>query len=137
MDYPRIPDVRNAGRMFWEQAAEGRLVLPHCVPCNRAFWYPRWHCPHCGSAEVEWRTASGHGSVHTFTVVRRSEHPDFRGRVPYVVAMIDLDERVRIMSNVIGCAPEAVTIGMRVRCIVEHIDDQLGVPLFEPTREVT
>jgi uncharacterized OB-fold protein len=79
--------------------------------------------------------ASGHGSVHTFTVVRRSNHPDFRGRVPYVVAMIDLDEGVRIMSNVIGCAPEIVTIGMRVRCIFERIDDDVGVPVFEPMRE--
>ncbi len=132
MNRRSIPDTRNAGRTFWALAAEGQLALPYCTPCSRAFWYPRWCCPHCGSAAVEWRTTSGDGSVHTFTVVRRSDHPHFLERVPYVVAMIDLDEGVRIMSNVIGCEPEVVTIGMRVHCAFERIDDYVGLPLFAP-----
>ena len=131
-----IPDTRNAGRTYWARAAEGELALPYCTSCNRPFWYPRWHCPQCGSAAVEWRPASGHGSVHTFTVVRRSDHPYFRERVPYVVAMIELDEGIRIMSNVVGCRPEVVTIGMRVRCTFEWIDDCVGLPLFAPVGEV-
>jgi uncharacterized OB-fold protein len=81
---------------------------------------------------VEWRAASGKGSVHTYTIVRQSSDSHFRERVPYVVAMIDLDEGVRIMSNVIDCDPQSLTVGMRVRCICERMDDDVGIPLFVP-----
>ena len=83
---------------------------------------------------MEWKAASGKGSVHTYTIVRQSSDARFRQRVPYVVAMIDLDEGVRIMSNVIDCDPQSMTIGMRVRCICERIDDDVGIPLFAPDR---
>lgn len=126
------PDTRNAGRTYWKAAAEGRLVLPHCTSCDRPFWHPRPRCPRCGSSAVAWKEASGRGSVHTYTIVRQSPDEPFRTRVPYVVAMIDLDEGVRIMSNVIDCAPESVTIGMRVRCTFERLDDAVGIPLFVP-----
>ena len=126
------PDTRNAGRMYWKAATEGRLVLPHCTSCDRPFWHPRPHCPRCGSSAVVWNEASGRGSVHTFTIVRQSPDEQFRNRVPYVVAMIDLDEGVRIMSSVIYCDAESVTIGMRVRCTFECLDDAVGIPLFVP-----
>jgi uncharacterized OB-fold protein len=131
MTRPR-PETRNAGRAYWKAAAEGRLVLPHCTSCAKPFWHPRPHCPACGSQRVEWKAASGKGSVHTFTIVRQSADAYFRARVPYVVAMIDLDEGVRIMSNVVDCAPEAVAIGMRVRVTYERLDGAIGIPLFVP-----
>ena len=83
---------------------------------------------------MEWKAASGKGSVHTYTIVRQSSDPHFHERVPYVVALIDLDEGVRMLSNVIDCDPQSITIGMRVRCICERIDDDVGIPLFAPER---
>ena len=79
-----------------------------------------------------WQAASGRGVVHTYTVVRQSTDTYFREHLPYVVAMIDLDEGVRIMSNVIGCDPQSVTIGMRVQCTCERLDENIGVPVFTP-----
>jgi len=126
------PETRNAGSAFWRAAAERKLVLPACTQCDKPFWHPRPHCPFCGSRDIEWRTASGRGSVYTYTVVRQSSDPHFREHVPYVVAMIELDEGPRIMSNVIDCAPEQVRIGMRVSVRFELVDAHLGIPLFAP-----
>lgn len=126
------PDTRNAGLAYWKAASEGRFVLPSCVPCGKPFWHPRPHCPFCGSDQVEWKAASGRGSIHTYTVVRQSAHPWFRERVPYVVAMIELDEGPLVMSNVVECDPEAVRIGLRVRVTFERLDADVGVPLFVP-----
>ena len=130
------PETRNAGRAYWKAAAEGRFVLPHCMRCDKPFWHPRPHCPVCGAYDVGWKPASGRGTVHTFTIVRQSGDPYFRERVPYVVAMIELDEGVRMMSNIVDCEPDAVAIGMRVAVSFERIDEEIGIPLFAPDRSV-
>lgn len=131
-----VPVTRGSGATYWKAAAEGRLVLPHCNLCDRTFWHPRPRCPHCGSSAVEWRSASGKGVIHTFTVVRQTTDSHFRNCAPYVVAMIDLDEGVRMMSNVIDCDPASVTIGMRVRCTYERLNNDVAVPLFAPDGNV-
>src|SRR5215470_14854139 len=112
-----LPEIRNAGAEFWSRASEGVLVVPRCGECNRTFWHPRPRCPHCGSERVDWIRASGKGAVHTFTVVRQSADPFFKTRVPYVVAMIDLDEGVRIMTNVVDTPVDKLAVGMRVEVL--------------------
>ena len=124
------PDARGAGAAYWRACAEGRLALPRCADCGELHWYPRARCPHCGSAQLEWIESSGKGTVHTYTVVRQSGDPYFRGKVPYVLAMIDLAEGVRIMSNVVGCDVDAVRVGSAVRIRFEDLGDGVGIPLF-------
>lgn len=127
-----LPSTRNAGDVYWKAAADGKLVLPTCVICRKPFWHPRPHCPFCASSEVEWKPASGNGIVYSFTVVRQSGDPFFRDRVPFIVAIIELAEGPRIMSNVIDCAPDEVRIGMLVTVTFDTIAPDIAVPLFVP-----
>ncbi len=127
-----LPDTRNAGAPYWKAAAQGQLVLPRCKSCVRAFWYPRWHCPNCGGDDLEWMRASGSGRVHTYTVVRQSGDPYFKTKVPFVVAMIELDEGPLLMANVVDCAPASVRIGMPVSVAFEPAQADVAIPVFHP-----
>jgi uncharacterized OB-fold protein len=125
-----LPDLRNAGAPFFSHAARGVLALPRCIACARAFWPPRPRCPRCASSDVEWTTSGGQGTIHTFTIVRQSGDPHFRTKVPYAVAMIDLDEGVRVMSNVVDTPLETLHIGQRVEGTFEPAADGIAIPLF-------
>jgi uncharacterized OB-fold protein len=127
------PDLRNAGARFFREAASNVLVVPKCLACARTFWHPRPRCPHCGSDRVEWIESAGHGTIHTFTVVRQSNDAFFATQVPYAVAIVELDEGVRLMSNIVQTALEAIHIGMRVDVVFEHVDD-MGIPMFRGQR---
>jgi len=129
-----LPETRNAGATFWAKAAEGVLVVPKCKACTRTFWHPRPRCPHCGSDSVDWIRGSGQGTVHTFTVVRQSADPFFKSRVPYAVAMIDLDEGVRIMTNIVDAPLGTLRIGMRVEVLFEEAGEGIAIPFFRPVR---
>ena len=125
-----LPDTRNAGEKFWIAAAEGVLLVPKCTACSRTFWHPRPRCPHCGSTSVEWIKATGNGTVHTFTVVRQSGDPYFKTKLPYAVAMIELDEGIRIMSNIVDTPLEGLRIGMKVEVLFEAAPGGIAIPLF-------
>ena len=125
-----LPDTRNAGKTFWSAATEGRLLVPSCNACGQPFWHPRLRCPRCGSDDVGAITGSGKGTIHTFTIVRQTADPFFRTKLPYAVAMIDLDEGVRLLSNVVETSIEALHIGMRVEVLFEAAGEAVSVPLF-------
>ena len=125
-----MPETRNAGATFWSKAAEGVLVVPKCTECGRTFWHPRPRCPHCGSERVDWIRASGRGTVHTYTVVRQSDDPYFKTKAPYAVAMIDLDEGVRIMTNIVDTPLAALAVGTRVEVLFEDAGGGIAIPLF-------
>jgi hypothetical protein len=88
-------------------------------------------CTAC-AAEPVWVEASGRGTVHTFTVIRQNRGEPFRSQLPYVVAMVDLDEGVRMMANVTDCAPDDVRVGMAVEAYTVKVEDGLGIPFFRP-----
>ncbi|MGE0383766.1 MAG: Zn-ribbon domain-containing OB-fold protein [Gammaproteobacteria bacterium] len=113
-------------RPYFDALSAGRLLLPHC-PRDGWFFYPRSRCPACLGADWQWREASGRGRVHAFTVDRLGHEPGLKARVPFVIALIELDEGPRLPSNVCGCAPEDVHIGMPVEAFVEMID---GAPVL-------
>jgi uncharacterized protein len=127
-----LPETRNAGAVYWLAAAKGTLLLPTCRQCARGFWHPRPRCPHCGSDRVEWARSHGKGVVHTFTVVRQSPDAFFKSKVPYAVAIIELDEGPMIMSNITSCEVDTVKIGMRVSVTFEPASDDIAIPLFVP-----
>jgi uncharacterized OB-fold protein len=123
------PDTRP----LWEGTREQELRYPVCDDCHRVVWYPRAHCPSCGSLSLTWVTAPApvEGTVYTFTVVRRHGDPFFAARAPYVVAWIDLDAGPRLLSEVTDSDPDAVRIGDRVRLHWE-VHEELSIPLFTP-----
>ena len=128
------PDLRNAGARFFREAARNVLVVPKCLACERTFWHPRPRCPHCGSERIDWIESAGRGTIHTFTVVRQSNDPFFATQVPYAVAIVELDEGVRLMSNIVQTSLDAMHIRMRVDVVFEHAGD-IGIPMFrgQPT----
>ena len=126
-----IPYPDNASREYWAAAAEGRLLYQECPNCGNRQLYPRGACMACGETP-EWRDASGRGTVHTFTVIRQNYAQPFRDMLPYVVAIIELEEGPRLMSNLTDCAVTDVSIGMPVEVHFEPLDDGVGVPLFRP-----
>jgi uncharacterized OB-fold protein len=121
---------------FWEAAAEGRLLVQRCGECGAAQLYGRAWCRRCHGA-VGWVEASGLGRVHTFTVVRQHHSRSFRHLLPLVVALVDLDEGARLMTNLVGVDPEEVSVGLRVQVRFERTGDGAVLPLFEPTPDAS
>lgn len=123
--------VPPAAAPFWEATREQRLVLPRCAECGQLFWYPRAICPECFADAIDWVEASGTGRIYAASVHHRGPGPEFADKAPYVVALIDLDEGVRMLSNVVGCAPEVVRVGQSVSAVWEPLDDGRNLLLFE------
>jgi uncharacterized OB-fold protein len=117
---------------FWDACKEGRFLLKHCNACGDDYFYPRPFCPKCWSADVEWKQASGDGQVYTFSVVRQNDLPPFPERVPYVAAIVELDEGPRVMTNIDTSELDTVTIGMRVHVDFKPISDDVTIPVFKP-----
>jgi hypothetical protein len=128
------PDPVSAA--YWEAAAQGRLLLQHCPSCGSRQFYPRAICTTCG-ADPQWEEASGRGIVYTFTVIRQQGAEPFKGEVPYVVAMIALDEGPMMMGNVTGCPPDDVSIGLVVRAYSVEVEPGVGVVFWEPAQDRT
>ena len=124
------PDPGTAA--FWEGTRAHKLLLPHCQDCGEVHFYPRTLCPHCGSARLDWIEACGRGSVYSFTVVHRAPSSAFKGMVPYVVAVVAMEEGPHLMSNIGGCAPSDVRIGMPVEVAWEDFDPVATLPYFVP-----
>jgi uncharacterized OB-fold protein len=116
---------------YWSAAHEGRLVLQRCESCDSYQLYPRDHCISC-RGPVKWVEATGRGSVYSFTVIRQNHSRPFRDMIPYVVALVDLEEGPRVMTNIVGCEPENVAIGMPVRATFEQVSEEAGIALFTP-----
>ena len=120
-------------RVFWEAAAEGRLLVQECPDCGERQFFPRSWCHYCGADGVEWIESAGTGHVHTHTVIRReTELPEFADEVPYVVAYVELDEGVRLCTNVVGCDPGDVEHGMPVEVSFAPVDESVALPRFRP-----
>ena len=118
---------------FWLATKEQRLTHQKCDDCGAVVWHPRAHCTSCLGGALSWHTSQGRGVVYSYSVIRQSYHPFFRGRVPFAVAWIDLDEGPRILSNLTGVADPTrdVKIGMRVAVEWEP-HEELAIPLFKP-----
>ncbi len=119
---------------YWDGLKENKLMLPKCGDCNEAFFYPRIACPHCHSRNVGWIEASGKGKLHSFQIAYRAPNPNFKIEAPYILAMIELEEGPRMMSNLINIAadPEVVKCDMAVEVVFEKQNDDVTLPLFQP-----
>lgn len=127
-----IPKPDRDSEYYWAAARRRELVFQQCDDCERFRFYPRMVCPFCLSEKFQWRRSGGRGVVYSFTVIHRPPTPAFRDRVPYVLALIDLPEGVRMMSNVIDCDPEDVRIGMSVQVTFEDVSEDIALPKFKP-----
>ena len=126
-----LPDPDNVSAPYWAGIADGSLLIQRCTGCGHAQFYPRAMCVRCG-ADTEWEAASGDGAVHTFTVIRKNLAPPFNELGPYVVAMVELAEGPKMMSNVTHVDPDEVRVGLAVTCYAVRVRDDLGLPFWRP-----
>ena len=125
-----VPDDLSAP--FFDGARDRKLMLQHCSACDSWSFPVRERCPHCFAAKLTWRQASGRGTLYTFTVMHQVMNPGFASAVPYNVAQVDLDEGVRMVSNVVGTGNDALRIGMRLEVVFEDVSDEIRIPKFRP-----
>jgi uncharacterized OB-fold protein len=125
-----VPRPSPESLPFWEAAKDKRLLLPRCNMCGRFFFPPSQRCRHCLSPEIVWAESKGIGRIYSFVVYYRPYHPAFEAEIPYIVAIVELDEGVRLLSNIIGTPAESVRCDARVRVIFEERDDA-SIPMFE------
>lgn len=118
---------------WWDAAGAGRVLIQRCDDCGHAQHYPRVLCTTCWSEALRWEEVSGRGTVWTFTVVHRSVHPAWTMEVPYVLAVVELDEGPRLMTNVL-IDPSNVRVGLRVRAVAHQAPgDPVPLLRFTPT----
>lgn len=127
-----LPSPNPLTAPYWQAARQGELTLPRCTVCARFHSYPRVACPHCGCRHLAWQPVAGRGEVYSFTVVNRAPSKGFEELVPYVVAVIALDEGPHLMTRLVQIVPADVRIGMRVQVVFERQDDETTLPVFKP-----
>ncbi len=123
---------------FWEATRDGKYLVQWCTACDISIFYPREACPQCLSADtLTWRESSGNAVVHAVSVQHRPGNPLMADRVPYAVAIVELDagdgkNTIRCMTNVVDCDPETVAVGDAVSLTWEPLSDGRQLPLFSP-----
>ena len=120
------PVVTVETQPFWNAAREGRFVVPVCAACGKAHWYPRAVCPFCDSEKIEWRPASGRGTIYTFSVMRRVKEP-------YAIAHVTLAEGPTMLTNIVDCDFDKLRIGQSVALVFKESENGQPVPMFAPT----
>jgi len=134
LDYARILPIPNPDSVrFWEGCKKEILLIQQCENCGKYRYEPRAVCPYCLSSSVRWAESDGKGKVYSFVIYRYAPAPKWTDEVPYVVALIELkDCSVRMVSNIINCAPEEVKIGMDVVACFEKATEEITLVKFRP-----
>ncbi len=126
------PSMTADTQFFWDGVKEHKLLIQRCGSCGLLRHPPRPMCPRCNALEWDTVESSGRGTVRSFVMPHHPPLPWFED--PYIVALIELDEGTRLVTNLVGIAPESATIGMPVEVHYEEFDDGLVLPLFAPLR---
>ena len=128
---PKLDELDT--KAFWEATKAKTFTYQQCANCNTVIWYPRQHCTGCVDGDLQLHTASGKGTVYSFSVVRQSYHPFFRHLVPYAVAWVDLDEGPRVLSNIVGVSDPSTDINIGDAVVIEWEEHaEVCIPLFKP-----
>lgn len=127
---PPVPRATPETRPFWDGAAAGELRVQRCRGCSRHLFYPRLACPRCGSGDVEWVRASGRATLYSYVINHRPA-PGYDA--PYAIAVVELEEGVRMMTNIVHTeiTPENLVLDMPLRVVFEKRGD-MALPMFEP-----
>ena len=120
-------------RPFWNGLAEQKILLKHCRDCDCVFHYPRVTCPNCLSSDLDWKQASGQGTLYTYTISRRPTHPLFADEVPQFMAVVELEEGPRITSTLLNVPEDKIQIGMALTPVFEHNEkEKITLLRFQP-----
>ena len=125
-----IPVASLESKPYWEGIRQHRLLLPSCEDCAHRWFPPSLLCPNCNSDRTVWAEVSGRGKIFSYVVFHRVYHRGFATEVPYVVALIELDEGPRLLSNIVGTPPDAIACEISVRIVFEDVADDVTIPKF-------
>jgi uncharacterized OB-fold protein len=132
-DYAKpLPVVTPEMAPFWEAARRHQLVVQRCAGCGRARFPARDQCSACLSRASEWTAVSGRGTVFSYAVMHQVYHPGFADDVPYAVVVVELEEGVRLISNLVGCPVDAIRIDMPVEAVFDDVTPDVTLPKFRP-----
>ncbi len=126
-----LPQPTQWSKPFWEGCRKHEFLVQKCLDCQKYIFYPKMFCPDCLSSNLEWVKSSGKGKVYSYMVVYSYQPTEFEENLPYVVAIIELEEGVRLMSNVIGCSPETVKCDMKVGVVFDDVTEEVTLPKFK------
>ena len=135
MSFP-LPEPTPISQPYWDALKQGRLTFQRCRKCSHAWLPARAECPNCLAADWDWTEASGKGRVISWVVYHHAYHEAFKAKLPYNVALVELDEGPRLMTNIVECpqTPEALVLDMPVEVAFEKMDDEITLPLFRPAK---
>jgi uncharacterized OB-fold protein len=126
-----LPVVQPWSKPFWEAAKRHKLMIQTCNDCGLKIFYPRKYCPDCWSANLGWFEASGRGRVFSYSITMAGVEERFAEDLPFVLALVDLEEGIRMMTNIVECKPDEVSIGMDVKVTFRDVTDEFSLPMFK------
>ena len=129
-----LPHPNADDRVFWEGCRAHELRFQKCNSCGLIRWPSSIICPECYSDSAEWIKASGRGSVYTYAVFHQAYHPGFENELPYITAVIALEEGPHFMSNIVDCKPEDIGCDMPVEVVWDDITEEYTLPKFSPQK---
>jgi len=126
-----LPKPTPWSKPFWDGCKRHELLIQNCRDCQKPIFYPKMFCPHCLSKNLEWMKASGRGVIYSYTIVSSYAPTEFSNDTPYIVAIINLKEGVRMMSNITGCPIDKVKCDMDVEVVFDDISEEITLPKFK------
>ncbi len=131
-----LPTPDPLTKPYWDSVKAHAMQIQQCASCHKFIFYPRAVCPHCGSRDLQWTPVSGRGKIYGFTI-NMGRHPStaaFANDVPYVIAVVELEEGARLMTNIVGIAPspDKIKVGMDVVVQYDDVSDAITLPKFRP-----
>ena len=127
-----LPTICPETEEFWRAARRHELYIQQCNACGQLIHFPRVMCTSCMSEDLGWMKSTGLGTLYSFTIIRQPAYASFEPEVPYVYALVDLDDGARMISNVVNIDAEAVRIGMRLKVTFEDATPEISIPKFQP-----
>ncbi len=129
-----LPVLTEESRPFWEGCQHGKLLLQYCSECHQYQFYPRLYCMQCSSNELQWVEVSGHGIIYSYTIIHQNKSPEFVNDTPYYVAIVQLEEGPRMLSNIVEGDATALRVDLPVTVVFDQVTDTITLPRFRPLR---
>ena len=118
---------------FWDGLRDERVMIQRCADCGTWVFYPRSNCSNCLGPNLNWHEVSGEGKIHTFTVTRQPTSPHFADEVPQLIAMIELNEGVRLTTTLVENDPDQIAVGAAVKPVFDHVSEDITLLRFQLT----
>lgn len=132
-----LPRIDSTNAPYWEACRVGRLLLPRCTRCHHTWFPPSSHCPACLSFGIEWAQASGRGRLWSWNVFHQAYMKGFREELPYLTALIQLEEGPFMTSTIVDADPADLRCDLPVEVVFEQVTDEVTLPKFRLAADAT